>query len=97
MTAKLNVINDCWRIYAASVLPTAPADVQDFTRAAFFAGVAFMYDILIANSDNEETGMAMLTSVTAELDELSRQMAARKGLDITEVRKAIAAELARPR
>ena len=93
---SMRVIGDCWDMYSAATLPAgAPGNVRAFVRGAFFAGVAFMYDALMANADNEDAGLGMLSAVADELDEYSRDLAARCGADIDSVRSEIAALLAK--
>jgi len=93
---KLKVIEDCWSIYAGAVVSKElPPAARDFVRSAFYAGVAFMYDTLLANCDDESTGASMLASVSAELDEQARVLAESIGVDIAAVRQAIADEIKR--
>lgn len=91
MSAKLKVIEDCWQIYAAAVLPAdASENVRDFVRSAFFAGVAFMFDSLLQNCDDEDAGAALLYAVSEELDAHTSDLAARAGLDLAAIRERIA-------
>lgn len=95
VSAKLRVIEDCWSIYANATVPDdATGNVREFVRASFYAGVAFMFDTMMANCDDEESGAAMLDSVHAELDQYSHQLAAQSGVDLGDIRAEIARRLA---
>jgi hypothetical protein len=98
MADKLKVIEDCWSVYANATIPEgAPVKAHAIIREAFYAGVAFMFDLMIANCEDEPSGVAMLDSVEAELNEHSQDLAAHLGVDINSIRQAIADEMRRRR
>ena len=96
---KLRVIEDCWNVYANHVMPRTAANssARDFVRGAFYAGVAFMFDVMMNNCDDETAGVAALDSVAAELDEHAEALAAQAGMKASDVREAIRKELSRHR
>jgi len=98
--AKRNmaVIEDCWNTFAAISVPDGvPEKAQDFMMSTFYAGAAFMFDLMMTNVDDEPAAMAMLDSVSEELDQHSRQLAAAAGVDLEWVRREIKATLRKKR
>jgi hypothetical protein len=94
----LQIVEDCWRIFATKVLPDEfhkDDRALAFVRTVFYAGVSFMFDVLISNCDDDAAAEAMLASIEAELDEHASELALASGIDIETARAAVTEELRR--